>query len=293
MIKAGLSRIVFFFLYLLSLLPFWFLYLLADGIYIVLYKIIGYRREVVYQNLINSFPGKGAEEIKVIEKKYYRYLADLIVETIKMISISANEVKRRMKATNPELVTHYYNQNKSIIAAVAHYGNWEMAAHRFSLIPEYQKIIVYKPLSNKRADQYYQQIRGRFGAMLVPMKSTLRKLAALKNELTFTVLVSDQTPVQHEAQYFTRFLNQPTALFLGVEKMAVMFDTVVVFADVRCVKRGYYEYKIVTLFDYAKQTQPYEITDTHTKYLEEMINREPQYWLWSHRRWKFKPEGAV
>lgn len=293
MIKAGLSRIVFFFLYLLSLSPFWFLYLLSDGIYIILYHIIGYRRQVVYHNLVNSFPGKSKEEIKVIEKKYYRYLSDLVVESVKMISISASEVKRRMKAVNPELVTKYHQQNKSIIAAVAHYGNWELAAHRFSLIPEYQKIIVYKPLSNKQADLYYQRIRSRFGALLVPMKSTLRKLVELKRELTFTVLVSDQTPVQHESHYFTRFLNQPTALFLGVEKMAVMFDTVVVFADVRCVKRGYYEYKIVTLFENAKNTEPYAITDTHTKYLEEMIRREPQYWLWSHRRWKFKPEGVI
>lgn len=291
MIKAGLSSVVIFFLYLLSLLPFWLLYILSDAIYIILYHIIGYRRDVVEDNLRNSFPEKSAAELKIIEKQYFRYLGDLMVETIKMITISESEVKRRMKAKNPELVSNYYRQGKSIIAAVAHYGNWELAAHAFSLIPEYEKVIVYKPLSNKIADAYYQKIRARFGATLVAMRGTLRKLAELKNQLTFTVLVSDQTPVQHEAQYFTEFLNQQTPVFLGVEKMALMFNSVVIYGDIRCIKRGYYEYTIVPLFENAKATALYEITNTHVKYLETMINKAPQYWLWSHRRWKFKPEN--
>jgi KDO2-lipid IV(A) lauroyltransferase len=293
MIKAGLSRIVFSFLYLLSLMPFWFLYVLSDCIYVFLFYVLSYRRKVVQDNLRNSFPNKADVELKQIEKDYYRYLGDLIVESVKSISISAKEVERRMVNLNPEVVANYFAEGKSIIAAVGHYCNWELAAHRFSLVPEYKKIIVYKPLSNKIADAYYQKIRSRFGAMLVPMKGTLRKLAELKNELTFTVLVSDQTPVRHETHYFTQFLNQPTAVFLGVEKMAVMFNTVVIFADVRRVKRGFYEYSYVPLFDNAKQTAPFEITDTHVHCLETMIRREPQYWLWSHRRWKFKPEGSI
>ena len=290
MIKKGLSSLLICFLYALSLLPFWLLYILADGIYVLLYYISGYRRKVVWQNLQNAFPKKTGKELHRIEKQYYKYLADLMVESIKMISIGEAEVKRRMHALNPELIDKYYAEGKSIIGVVGHYGNWELAAHRFSLIGGHKKIIVYKPLSNKTADSYYKKIRERFGALLVPMKGTLRTLAQLKNQPTFTVLVADQTPVKAETQYFTNFLNQATAVFLGPEKIAKSFNSVVVFCDVRRVKRGFYEYRFAPLCENAAQTTEHEITELHVKYLEKMIEQEPQYWLWSHRRWKFKPE---
>jgi KDO2-lipid IV(A) lauroyltransferase len=292
MIKAGLSRIVIFFLYLISLLPFWFLYLISDVIYVILFYITGYRRKVVQDNLRNSFPEKTTEELQAIEKKYYHYLGDLIVETIKMITISKKEVLRRINLTNPELIEKYYNEGRSLIAAVGHYCNWELCILRFSLIPQYEKIMVYKPLQDAESDKYYYKVRGRFGVTLVQMRSTLRKLTQLRKSLTFTVLAADQTPVQHETQYFADFLNQPTAVFEGIEKMSIMFNSAVVFGQIKRVKRGFYEYKFVPMVDEPKQTQPYEITNLYLRHLEQMIKNEPQYWLWSHRRWKFKPEDV-
>jgi len=292
MIKKGLSRIVFFFLYLISLLPFWFLYFIADILFIIIFYIVGYRRKVVQENLRNSFPDRDQKNLSDIEKKYFKYLADLIVETIKMITISEKEVLRRINLTNPELIEKYYADGRSLIAAVGHYCNWELCVLRFSLIPQYEKIMVYKPLSNVESDNYYLKVRGRFGVTLVQMRSTLRKLTELRRSLTFTVLAADQTPVQHETQYYTRFLNQQTAVFEGIEKMAIMFNSVIVFGKIKRVKRGFYEYKFVTMVDEPKQTQPYEITNLYLKTLEDMINDEPQYWLWSHRRWKFKPKAA-
>jgi len=293
MIKKGLSHLVIFFLFLVSLLPFWLLYLLADVLFVTIYHITGYRRKVVQQNMRNSFPDKTSQELASLERKYYKYLADLIVETVKMITISEKEILRRMHLTNPELIESYYNQNKSLIAAVGHYCNWEMCILRFSLIPQYQKIMVYKPLSNKQSDKYYLKVRGRFGVNLVPMKSTLRKLTELRKNLTFTVLAADQTPVRHEAQYHTRFLNQDTFFFEGAEKMSIMFNSTIVFGQIKYLKRGYYEYTFVPMAEAPKATQPHEITNLYVKSLEDMINNEPQYWLWSHRRWKFKPEAAV
>jgi len=293
MIKAVLSRIVIFFLFLVSLLPFWFLYLISDVIYVLLFYIIRYRRHVVQDNLRNSFPEKTIAELQSIEKKYFHYLGDLMVETVKMISISEKEVKRRMIYTNVALFDEYYKQGRTIVAVIGHYCNWEISAHRCSFVPSYKKVYVFKPLSNKVADSYYQKIRGRFGALLVPMRSIFRRLVELRKELTLTVLISDQTPVQGESQYYTTFLNQPTAVFLGVEKMAIAFNSVVIFGDIRRVKRGYYEMDLVPLVENPKETAPHEITELHVKYLEQMILREPQYWLWSHRRWKFKPEGVL
>ena len=288
MIKKGLFRLGIFFLYLVSLLPFWILYLIADLLFVTLYHIISYRRNVVQENLRNAFPDKTEQERSHIEKEYYKYLADLIVETVKMISISEAEMKRRVVCTNPEIIDHYFGLGKSISAVAGHYCNWEWAGSEFST--SRRLFIIYKPLHNELFDEFFKKVRAKFGGVLVPMKQTLRTMVQHKDELTVTVFAGDQTPVREETNYFTDFLNQPTAVFLGIEKIAKLIDSVVIFYDMRRVKRGYYSYTIVPLVENAKETAPYEITNSHVKYLETMINREPQYWLWSHRRWKFKPE---
>ncbi|MHB8206918.1 lysophospholipid acyltransferase family protein [Mucilaginibacter sp.] len=293
MINKGLSRLGIFFLYLISLLPFWCLYIIADILFVFFYYVTGYRRKVVRENLRNSYPEKTDKDRLIIEKQYFKYLADLVVETIKMITASEKTIRKHMWPTNAELIDNYLTQGKSIIGAVGHYCNWEMAALRFSMIIDERRMIVYKPLTNSEFDGFFLKIRSRFGATLVAMKDTLRTLIKYKNEATFTVLVADQIPVKHEANYFTNFLNQPTAVFLGIEKLSKMTDSVVVFCDVQRVKRGYYSYTFVPLIENAKETALYEITETHVKYLEGMINRHPQYWLWSHRRWKFKPEDKL
>lgn len=281
-----------FFLYLTSLLPFWFLYLIADVLFVIIYYFIRYRRDVVQQNLANAFPEKTEKERHDIEYKYYRYLADLIVETVKMITVSEKQIQRRVVATNAELVHEYFAKGKSIIAVAGHYCNWEMAALNFNFVTDKRFMIVYKPLSNATFNDFFVQIRSRFGGQPVAMRQTMRKMVEYKNELTVSVLVGDQTPVMHEVNYFTNFLNQPTAVFLGIEKISKAIDAVVVFYDMKRVKRGYYTYTLVPLTENAKQTAEHEITDAHVQYLDGMIRREPQYWLWSHRRWKFRPEDT-
>ncbi|MDB4927406.1 lysophospholipid acyltransferase family protein [Mucilaginibacter sp.] len=290
MIKKGLLRLGIFFLYLISLLPFWFLYLISDCLFVVLYYIIGYRRKVVQENLQNAFPEKSASERNDIEKKYFRYLADLIMETIKMISISQEELKRRVIDTNPTMVLNYLKKGKSVTAVSGHYCNWEMAGLEFSVFTKF--FVIYKPLSNAIFDEFFIKVRSRFGSIPVPMKQTLRKMIAFKNEPTVAVFAGDQTPVKEESNYFTNFLNQPTAVFQGIEKVAKLIDSVVIFYDMRRVKRGYYTYTVVPLVENAKASAPHEITNAHVQYLESMIRREPQYWLWSHRRWKFKPQDV-
>jgi KDO2-lipid IV(A) lauroyltransferase len=167
-------------------------------------------------------------------------MADLMMETIKMITVSEASLRKRMKPTNPELVNHYFDQGRSIIAAAGHYCNWEMAALAFGLLTDEKRIIVYKPQTNEVFNDMFNRVRARFGAILVAMKQTLRTMISLKNDLTFSVLVSDQTPNFHEINYFTDFLNQPTAVFLGIEKLAKMIDAAVMFYRIDSVKRGYY-----------------------------------------------------
>jgi Kdo2-lipid IVA lauroyltransferase/acyltransferase len=289
MIKKGLSYVGLFFLYLLSLLPFWLLYLISDLLFVIIYHLIRYRRDVVWENLQNAFPEKNASERLAIQRKFYRYLADLIVETIKLFSITEDGISRHIKGLNTELVIDAMAEGKSIIGAVGHYGNWEIAALELSLLIEQRKVIVYKPLSNEVFDQEFKKMRSRFGATLVPMRNAVRAIVSYRREPTFSVLVSDQTPVREDSRYFVNFLNQPTAVFMGIEKLAKMMNSPVVFCDIRRVRRGYYEYRFVQLFDNPKDTAEYEITKAHMAYLEQMIREEPAYWLWSHRRWKFKP----
>ncbi|GAA3986221.1 lysophospholipid acyltransferase family protein [Mucilaginibacter dorajii] len=290
MLKKGLLRLGIVFLYLTSLLPFWFLYLISDVLFVVIYYIVHYRRAVVQQNLANAFPEKSVQERRQIERKYYRYLADLIVETVKMITVSEKQIQKRVVATNSELVHEYFAKGKSIIAVAGHYCNWEMAALNFNFVTDKRFMIVYKPLSNEMFDDFFIKIRSRFGGQPVAMKQTLRKMVEYRKELTVSVLVGDQTPVRHEVNYFTDFLNQPTAVFLGIEKIAKTIDAAVVFYDMKRVKRGYYTYTLIPLTETPKETAEHEITDMHVQYLDSMIRREPQYWIWSHRRWKFGPE---
>lgn len=293
MINKGLSRVGTFFLYLISLLPFWFLYLVSDVLFVILYHIVGYRKQVVEENLRNSFPGKSEADRKRIERKYFRYMADLMMETIKSVSMSEKQVRRRMIPTNPELVEHYFSKGKSIIAAAGHYGNWEMACLSFGFLTNKRRMIVYKPQTNVVFTDFFNKTRSRFGATMISMRQTLRKMIEYKNELTFTVLASDQTPTREDAKYFTAFLHQPTAVFLGIEKLTKVVDCVVVFYRIDLVKRGHYTYTFVPLVENPKETEQYQITDIHVKYLESLIKEKPEYWLWSHRRWKIKPEDAL
>jgi KDO2-lipid IV(A) lauroyltransferase len=289
MIKKGLSRLGTFFLYLVSLLPFWFLYLIADLLYVILYYITGYRRKVVQENLRNSFPEKTETERKAIEQKYFKYMADLMIETIKSVSMSRKSVEKRMICTNPELLEHYFGKGRSIIAAAGHYANWEMACLSFGFLTSRRRMIVYKPQSNEVFTDFFNRTRSRFGATMISMRQTLRKMIEFKNEQTVTVLASDQTPTREDAKYFIEFLNQPTAVFLGVEKLTRVVNSVVIFYRIDLVKRGHYTYTFVPLVEEPEKTKPYEITEIHVRYLEQLIREKPEYWLWSHRRWKIKP----
>lgn len=287
--KKRLSFLLYALVYLFSLLPWWLMYRIADLLYIILNYIMHYRQRVIDENLKNAFPAKTDQERQMIRNKYYRYLADLLVETVKLFSISKSEIEKRVHVPNPELIQHLFASGHSVIGVLGHYGNWEMNALRFSQLFNEPRMIVYKPLSNSAADGFVKKMRSRFGAALITMKQTARTLINLKNTRTVTVMVSDQTPAKSEIQYYTPFLNQATPVFLGVEKIAKATRSAVVFCDIRRLGRGLYRCTFIPLFNDTEKTSMYEITNAHVKYLEKVINETPEYWLWSHRRWKYKP----
>lgn len=286
--------IVLPFIYLISLLPFPLFYGVCDVMFLLLYYVIGYRKKVVLQNLQNAFPDKSAKEIEQIRRRFYRYFCDLLLETFKTLTISRATAIRRCKLTSEAqaLFDGYAAQNRSIMIVMGHYGNWEWAGNTFSLQGKHHLYVVYHPLSNKYFNGLIYRMRTRFGTGLISMKDTFRDMVAHKNELDATAFIADQTPAPNSA-YWTTFLNQDTPVFLGTEKIARKMNYPVVYVRVQRVKRGYYEISARTLFDHPVSTTDGEITTAHTQALEQDICARPEFWLWSHRRWKHKrPETA-
>ena len=283
------EKLVYGLIYILSLLPFWCLYLISDFLYFLIFKIFGYRKRVVNENLRNSFPEKSEDEIRAIAKKFYRYFPDLLVESIKMASISAKEVRERIELLNPEEVYRHIDAGKSVIGVTAHYCNWELAIHSLSLMMDTPELIIYKPLNNKVFNTVHNKIRTRFGATMVPMKQILRHIVKLKNQPHISMFVSDQTPTYQDSDYFMEFLNQDTLVFTGTERIARLTKNPVIYCEIRRkAKRGYYFCKFTTLVENPDASSEHEITHIQNQFTEQIIRDEPAYWLWSHRRWKRK-----
>lgn len=274
---------------LVSKMPFRILYLLSDGVYFMLYRVLGYRKKVVRENLINAFPEKSAEERLKIEKEFYKYLPDLLLESLKMRSISKKEVLKRFHMVNPDEMKKHFAAGRSVVALTAHYGNWELAIHGLCLAISNPVLIIYKPLANKTSDRIFNEIRSRFGAVMVPMKQTLRQIIRHQKTPHVSVFVADQTPTYEESNYFIRFLNQDTLVYTGAEKVAKKFDSPVVFCTIRRVRRGHYTGTLTTLTDQPNTFGEHAITDLYNRFIEDIIREQPAFWLWSHRRWKRKP----
>ena len=287
MILKGFSYIGTYFLYILSLLPLPILLFFARLLYYLLYYIIGYRKKVVRENLQKSFPEKSLEEIIKIEKTFFKYLADLVFEIIKLNSISENEIRQRVKFNGLEKVEAYFKRGESVLACTGHYGNWELCMLALGLNLSATEYVIYKPLANEVFEKWFQKWRTRFGNKFVPMRQTLRQIIATKDEPTMFCFASDQTPVKEETQYSLQFLNQQTAVLLGLEKIALQTNRPIFYFDVIKVKRGYYEIDCLLLCEQPKATKEHEITDLLFEFLNKTIQREPAFWLWSHKRWKF------
>jgi KDO2-lipid IV(A) lauroyltransferase len=290
MIKKGFSYLGIFFLAVLSLLPLWILYIFGNVAYLLLYYVFGYRRKVVRENLSNAFPEKGTAEIITIEKRYYKYLADLIFEIVKMSAISEKEIRKRFVFKHTEQIETYLKKGQSVLICSAHYGNWEWGTLGIGLNFSAHHYPIYKPLSNPLFDNWFKKVRSKFGNRLIPMRQTLRSLQASKGSPSLFSFGNDQSPSKDELHYWTTFLNQPTSVQLGIEKIAKMTNQPIFYLKVNYVKRGYYAVDCVPLCLDPAATARYEITELHTRFLENIIKEEPAYWLWSHRRWKHRPK---
>jgi len=278
--------------WLLSLLPLKILYLFSDMLYVLVHHVIGYRKKIVRKNLTNSFPEKSLDEIKQIEKGFYHFFCDYIVETIKQFSISKEEMKKRMVISGvEEMKDRMEKENKTFcFIYLGHFCNWEWIASLPYWVPnDILCAQIYHPLYNKAFDKLFLRIRNKFGGECIPMKETLRRIIELRRAKQKTIIgfISDQAPKWNSIHHFVDFLNQETPVFIGTEKIAKQVDALVYYGDVRRVKRGFYtcEFKPMTEKP-VKEIPDWELTDAYAHLLEEMISRHPDFWLWSHNRWK-------
>lgn len=270
----------------LGYMPLWYIYLVGDFFYFVICYITPYRKKVVQKNLATSFPEESTEELKRVTKKFYRFFADLFAESIKNLFISEKKLKERLVVRNPEVMEQFYDQKKNVILLSSHFNNWEFLITAQNLLFRAQAVGIGSPLSNKFWDKKITERRERFGMKVVNAKNYKEIIPTLTEKPTATLVLGDQSPGKNENCYWTTFLNQETAFFFGAEFMANEFDMPVISGTIHKIKRGKYELELKVITANPRMEQYGFITEQYIRQLEENIIAEPQYWLWSHKRWK-------
>ena len=273
-----------------ALLPMKVLYWVSDFLYIIIYRLIGYRTKVVRRNLRASFPDKSEAELRKIEKDFYHHFADYIVETIKLAHISEKELQRRAFVQNPELIDRLMEKGHStFIVFMGHYGNWEWYSGSSSRFVDCKIHQIYRPLNNPAIDRLFLYLRTRFNSFCIKKNDTFRDIVKLKQNRVRTIVIflADQTPSRGNLHYWTTFLNQDTPMLTGAERIARKLNLPVLFLDVQKLRRGYYTLEIKVLSELPKETPENWLTEQYTRMLEKMILRAPAYWLWTHKRWKY------
>ena len=283
--------IIYGLVYLLSILPFWVLYGLADFLFIIIYYVARYRRKIVRKNLCNSFPEKSEKEIKSIERKFYRWFCDYLFETFKLLSISDKNLLKHIDFVGLEGLEDAFDRGQDCATILGHYCNWEWLSATglgYKRHPEAITGLIYHRLRSKAMDRLFLKLRNAHKGFCVKKAYTLRTVVRLKKENKRNMFgyISDQTPKWDNIHLWLDFLNQDTPVFTGGERIMRMMDNAVFYVDMRRPKRGLYVANFIPITLHAKQTDEFFIVRQFFSMLEQSIRREPQFYLWTHNRWK-------
>ncbi|TPN82441.1 lysophospholipid acyltransferase family protein [Aquimarina algicola] len=285
-------------LWVISKLPWKLFYAFSTFIFIIIYYVAGYRKKTVTNNLKLVFPEKKEKEIKKIRKEFYKHMCDMFLEMIKSISISDHEMKKRFKLTNLDDLLELEAQGENIMVFMAHYASYEWS-NVVDLQTKFQAVGIYKPIDNKYFDRLIHKIRARFGSRVISSRDAMKIITddQSKEGLYMYALVSDQSPKMHNAMYWTDFLGIKVPTFLGAEVLAKRLDLKVFYLQVEKVKRGFYEATLVPIESDTQSCKDYSIVKKYLRLLENQIINKPEYYLWSHKRWKHRnkaiPQGAT
>jgi len=276
-------------LWLVSILPFRLLYAVSDMLFFLLYYVFRYRKKTVEENLKLVFPDKSESERKQITKEFFHHLCDMILEAIKSMNISVEDMKARFKFTNIEVIQDYEKRQKSIALMCAHYGSWEWI-FILQAYTSHLTFAIYKKLNNKYFDKLIRKIRARYDSYLITTKESINVLVENKKKglITINGFAADQSPKKEKAYHWNTFMGIEVPVHTGAEMLAKKLDMPVVFFSVKRVKRGFYETTFQTLAEHPSEFKDYEITDMFMKLVEQQIHNTPQYYLWTHKRWKHR-----
>ena len=284
-----LSKISYYlFIYPISKLPYPLLYLIADFLFVVMYYVAGYRKKVILSNIQHSFPEKTDKEHKEIMRGFYRHFCDFILESIKCFTISEEESLKRFKLTNPEVINQFYDKGQDVIFTGGHYNNWEILAVSIGLQIKTLPLGIYKPLSNPFFDKKMRETREKYRLKLCPTYQVDELIRKDYGKPKGTIFAVDQSPSNPKKGYWMMFLHQETPILFGTEKYAKELNLPVLFCEIKKIKRGHYTGTFRVLCETPQETPYGLITQLCTKAVEKQIQKEPQYWLWSHKRWKHK-----
>lgn len=269
-----------------SILPFSALHILSRIVYVILYDVAGYRKKVVMTNIRNSFPELSEKECATMAKKFYKHLCDVLLESQKIFTISKKQLAAHIQCKNPEVVDQYYQQGKNVIIAVGHCNSWELMLTAFNTFFKHRAVVIYKPLNNKFFDQKMIEARSKQGTVMLPVSDVKSYFTNPPQELFAMVFAIDQSPPNPEKSYWMKFLHQDTAVLYGTEYYAKAYNLPVIYSRLKKLKRGYYQLEFVDVTNKPSESSYGEITEKVTHLLEQDIIAQPEYWLWSHRRWK-------
>jgi len=270
----------------MAIIPFWMAYVVSDFFFLIAYYLLSYRKKVVIENLRKVFPEKDDRELHKIMVKFYHYLSDLMIESLKGISMTKAQVLKRHKMINPEVLHPYYERNINIIGVSGHFGNWEWGALSGGIQIQQLLIAFYKPLSNPYLDRYMRKRRAQFNCRLASIKDTFSTFESTQGQNVAYMMVADQSPSNLQDAYWLKFLDQDTACLHGPEKYARMYRLPVFYLDIQRKKRGFYELELSLLSEDVATLEHGKLTELFMHRLEEIIRTQPEYWLWSHKRWK-------
>lgn len=282
-----LAKIAYYLIiYPASRLPLSVLYLFSDLFFIIIITVFPYRKKVIRRNLEHSFPNKSQRELRKIERSFYRHFCDLLAEGVKNLTISQNELQKRMTVKNPEIMKELYDRNKSIILVSGHYNNWEWLVTYQNILFPHQALGIGMPLTSTFWDKKINERRSRYGMKVINAKNFKEAIQAEKNNPIALLVLGDQSPGDARKSYWMNFLNQQTPVLFGTEQMAHEYNFAVVYFTTKKTRRGMYEMELTLITDKPNEMTWGEITESHTHLLEKEIIKAPSFWIWSHKRWK-------
>ena len=275
-------------LWLISILPFRLFYFFSDFVFFVMYYLIGYRKKVVSENLAMAFPDKSANELKKIQRCFYQHMCDMFLEMVKTLNLTKEELKERYKIINIEVLQGIV-EDRSVLIVCSHYANWEWNVSINNYINA-KGYAVYQKIGNTYFDNLIKRIRAKWNTTLITQQETVKTVYRNVQNGTISAygMVSDQSPQVKRAQYWSEFMGVKVPIFNGPESMARKLDLAVVFLKVSKVKRGYYQAEFIPITTAGSKTKKHQITDQFLRLTEDQIREKPEFYLWTHKRWKHR-----